>query len=723
MLGHSLQGTGLTIDGVELNPTWAQMARPYYRDVWASTIEAAPLPEKAYKLIVCADVLEHTADPGAVLQRLRRAGTDDAVFIVSVPNVAHLAVRLMLLLGRFPKMERGPLDRTHLHFFTRETARDMVESAGLTVRRITCTGVPLDEIWKSGEGGLLYKAAVKAQHVALAVAAAAVRLPVDPGGAGVRHPGARPAARALFATAAAAVGGAIQFHDGEYRQGTGGAAAIALITFAIVAAAGRDGREGREFKPHPPSPGPPAPPDEGGGEGVFLHAQKGQRRPSTANPHQRVPEDPHPSPLPEYRGGSPPRLPANSAFGVLLGILLATQFTLLLTHRPDSREHAYLLPGGPASLGYYRAGLAAAAGADRLRHLRRATKRCRPRLARLWFPATLAVFAALGGAALSWTTRPHSDVDPHIDVFVFQQQGSRALLHGRNPYAIDDYPDIYHSGTIDPATGQTRQEVYGPGMSDGRTLRFGFPYLPMSLYLATIGYAVAGDYRVAQLAALILAAVLLYAARPGATSALAAVLLLFTPRAFFVLISGWTEPLLVLWLAAAVYCACRRPPLLPVALGLLLATKQYMALALPLTILLVPRGDGRRGGDGVANPAPAVAGLVQAAARRRPGGRGGNAAAGAVGLEAVLFLGRDGAAVRPVPLGRPELPDLARLRPRPAVGADDGAAARPSRRRSRRRCASGAPRARRPGSPGRSDWSCWCSSPSASRPSPTTTSS
>lgn len=169
MLGHSLQGTGLTIDGVELNPSWAQMARPYYRNVWASTIEAAPLPEKTYKLIACADVLEHTVDPVAVLRRLRRAGTDDCVFIVSVPNVAHLGVRVMLLFGLFPKMERGPLDKTHLHFFTRRTAREMVESAGLRVRRITCTGVPLDEIWKGGEGNPLFQAAMKAQHLALAL--------------------------------------------------------------------------------------------------------------------------------------------------------------------------------------------------------------------------------------------------------------------------------------------------------------------------------------------------------------------------------------------------------------------------------------------------------------------------------------------------------------------------------------------------------------------------
>ena len=49
-------------------------------------------------------------------------------------------------------------------------------------------------------------------------------------------------------------------------------------------------------------------------------------------------------------------------------------------------------------------------------------------------------------------------------------------------------------------------------------------------------------------------------------------------------------------MSAAVYCACRRPALLPIALGLLLATKQYMALAvLPASVLLVPQNAGAGG--------------------------------------------------------------------------------------------------------------------------------
>ena len=170
MLGHMLQGSGLVIDAVEANPEWAGMARPYYRNTWASIVEDAPLPAREYKMIVCADVLEHTPNPVNVLKRLREAATLDATFIVSLPNVAHVAVRLMLLFGYFPKMERGILDRTHLQFFTKDTALAMLMEAGLRVKRITATGVPLDEIWKTGEGKLPFRVAQRMQHVALNVA-------------------------------------------------------------------------------------------------------------------------------------------------------------------------------------------------------------------------------------------------------------------------------------------------------------------------------------------------------------------------------------------------------------------------------------------------------------------------------------------------------------------------------------------------------------------------
>jgi 2-polyprenyl-3-methyl-5-hydroxy-6-metoxy-1,4-benzoquinol methylase len=170
MLGRQLQGSGLVLDAVELNPVWADECKPFYRNVYNCPIEAASLEPKTYRVVVCGDVLEHTVDPVSVLRQTMAVATDDATFVVSLPNVAHLAVRLMLLFGSFPKMERGILDRTHLHFFTRRTMTQMLREAGLRVTSARATGVPLDELWRGGEGRLLFKLLTRSQHLALTLA-------------------------------------------------------------------------------------------------------------------------------------------------------------------------------------------------------------------------------------------------------------------------------------------------------------------------------------------------------------------------------------------------------------------------------------------------------------------------------------------------------------------------------------------------------------------------
>jgi hypothetical protein len=223
----------------------------------------------------------------------------------------------------------------------------------------------------------------------------------------------------------------------------------------------------------------------------------------------------------------------------------------------------------------FRMGILVAAGLSALSLLQWRMERLRlVRWACRWvlFPLLLCLHFLLGTYHLRKTP------EPHIDVFVFQQEASAALLRGENPYAITftniSGPDAY---------------VYGPGLTRNGKVNFGFPYPPLSLFMALPGYLMAGDHRYAQLAAIVLAAALLAYARPGIFSTLAALLLLFTPRVFMIAELAWTEPFVVLLLCATVFCACRLPRLTPYVLGLLFASKQYSIFAAPLAVLLMAR--------------------------------------------------------------------------------------------------------------------------------------
>lgn len=219
------------------------------------------------------------------------------------------------------------------------------------------------------------------------------------------------------------------------------------------------------------------------------------------------------------------------------------------------------------------------------------------RVRKLCLPAILLVHLLLGIAMI------RACPAPFIDVYVFQQQGSAALLDGKNPYTVA-FPDIY------TLKEPEKTPPYGEKLTKDGALAFGFPYLPVSLLMSTAGYAVAGDFRYAQVVAMTLAGALLAYARPGRRAALAAVLLLFTPRAFFILGRGWSEPYVVCLLAATVFCACRRSRALPIALGLFLASKQYLALALPAVLLLAAWTGDRRGAIRLAWQTALVALLV-----------------------------------------------------------------------------------------------------------------
>ena len=98
---------------------------------------ARRLGDRRFDVVMFADVLEHVAWPLPVLKSYLRFVAPGGSVIVSLPNVGLWSTRLALLAGRFEYADTGVLDRTHLRFFTRGSARRLIEAAGLPITRRT----------------------------------------------------------------------------------------------------------------------------------------------------------------------------------------------------------------------------------------------------------------------------------------------------------------------------------------------------------------------------------------------------------------------------------------------------------------------------------------------------------------------------------------------------------------------------------------------------------
>jgi 2-polyprenyl-3-methyl-5-hydroxy-6-metoxy-1,4-benzoquinol methylase len=147
-LGAILRRAGHDLVGVEGDPQLAEKARAQYRALHCVDIEDFDFPyRREFDYILLADVLEHLRDPAAVLRRVLPCLKQNGELIISLPNVAHLFVRLSLLLGRFEYSDRGILDRGHLRFFTLTAIEQMMRQASCRILELRPTAAPVQLVF------------------------------------------------------------------------------------------------------------------------------------------------------------------------------------------------------------------------------------------------------------------------------------------------------------------------------------------------------------------------------------------------------------------------------------------------------------------------------------------------------------------------------------------------------------------------------------------------
>lgn len=130
---------GNTVVGVEIDPDAAREAERFAERVHVADLDlvrVSSLESGRFDVIVLGDVLEHLRDPDTTLADLLTLLDPGGRVVISLPNVAHVDLRLMLLGGDWTYQDTGLLDRTHLRWFTRASIREMLGRHGLVATRL-----------------------------------------------------------------------------------------------------------------------------------------------------------------------------------------------------------------------------------------------------------------------------------------------------------------------------------------------------------------------------------------------------------------------------------------------------------------------------------------------------------------------------------------------------------------------------------------------------------
>jgi len=131
-----LSQMGCQVWGIELDPGSAEEAQKWCEHVVVGDVEELDLKaalDHTFDVILFLDILEHLRDPLSVLRNSLDLLDDRGYVVISLPNVAHAAMRAQLLTGRFAYTDTGLLDRTHLRFFDPVSVREFLFDAGLVI--------------------------------------------------------------------------------------------------------------------------------------------------------------------------------------------------------------------------------------------------------------------------------------------------------------------------------------------------------------------------------------------------------------------------------------------------------------------------------------------------------------------------------------------------------------------------------------------------------------
>lgn len=93
--------------------------------------------EGPFDTVLCLDVLEHLKDPWSVIEALHDGLAPGGAIVASIPNMRHVNLTVPLVLkGKFELTDSHLRDRTHLRWFVKDSAIQLMTGTGLVMENI-----------------------------------------------------------------------------------------------------------------------------------------------------------------------------------------------------------------------------------------------------------------------------------------------------------------------------------------------------------------------------------------------------------------------------------------------------------------------------------------------------------------------------------------------------------------------------------------------------------
>lgn len=159
------------LTGIERDYSWmsAEGIKRYKKIYWIDVekkniADVLRRKDRNFDAIVTADILEHLKNPRKTLKEIKKVLRPGGYLIVSLPNGNYLPVLIIRLIFPRFRMSKGPLDRTHKHFYTLNSAKKMLQNNHFEVVKVQTTPPPLELIFRKFNRTIFFQTIYNACH-------------------------------------------------------------------------------------------------------------------------------------------------------------------------------------------------------------------------------------------------------------------------------------------------------------------------------------------------------------------------------------------------------------------------------------------------------------------------------------------------------------------------------------------------------------------------------